>query len=94
MKSSRFEPNIFALWTVPTTGLSELPGGDHPPSVFLKTRRNDPPQNVFEFDLTRESKSIEALLMSPISASDFIATLSGSAVPLGSTDVAVPETPG
>ena len=49
------------------------------------------PRTCFEFDLTRESKSIEALLTPPISASDLMATLSGSKVPPGSTDVAVPE---
>ena len=50
------------------------------------------PGECFGFDLTRESKSIRALLMSPISASDLIATLSRDVrYPLGSTDVAVPE---
>jgi len=50
------------------------------------------PGACFGFDLTRESKSIRALLISPISASDLMATLSRDVrYPLGSTDVAIPE---
>ena len=50
------------------------------------------PGACFGFDLTRESKSIRALLISPISASDLMATLSSDVrYPLGSTEVAVPE---
>ena len=50
------------------------------------------PGACFGFDLTSESKSIRALLISPISASDLIATLSRDVrYPLGSTDVAIPE---
>ena len=46
----------------------------------------------FGFDLTRESKSIRVLLISPISASDLIATPSRDVrYPFGSTEVAIPE---
>ena len=50
------------------------------------------PGACFGLDLTNESKSIRARLISPISASDFMTTLSREVrYPLGSTDVDVPE---
>jgi hypothetical protein len=50
------------------------------------------PGACFGFDFTRESKSILARLMSPISASVLRITLSNEVrYPLGSTDVAEPE---
>jgi len=49
------------------------------------------PGACFGFDLTSESKSIRARLISPISASDFRTTLLREVrYPLGSTDVEVP----
>jgi hypothetical protein len=50
------------------------------------------PGPCFGFDLTSESKSMRARLMSPISASDFVMTLLREVrYPLGSTEVADPE---
>ena len=50
------------------------------------------PGECFGFDLTSESKSIRARLMSPISASDLRTTLSREVrYPLGSTEVAEPD---
>ena len=50
------------------------------------------PGACFGLDLTNESNSILARLMSPISASDLMITLSSEVrYPLGSTDVDDPE---
>ena len=50
------------------------------------------PGECLGFDLTRESKSIRARLISPISASDLMMTLSREVrYPLGSTEVEKPD---